>query len=154
VRDKSTEEISQILDVDISTIKRWISNGLPCDRAGRGKPCRLDATEVAAWMREKGLTGKLGRPKTETAKELEAARIRKENALADRYELDVAVRRGELLERVDVERMNVQKVAALRNALLSLPASLSPSLEGCSGAEIQDELERAVLGLLEQFARG
>jgi phage terminase Nu1 subunit (DNA packaging protein) len=154
VRDKTTDDIAELFDVDESTIKRWVAQGLPCDKGGRGQHRRFDEGEVAAWLKSKNLTGKPGRPQTEGGRELLAAKVRKENALATRYEIEVAERRGELLNRSEVERQNVQKVAALRNGLLSLSATLAPSLEGRSAEDIQGEIERAIVRILEHYARG
>jgi phage terminase Nu1 subunit (DNA packaging protein) len=152
VRDKTTDDIAGLFDVDESTVKRWVAAGLPCDRNGR-KPRKFDEGEVAAWLKANNKTGKPGRPQTEVGKELTAAKIRKENALAKKYELEIAATEGTLIPRAEVERQKVQKVAALRNGLLSLPASLAPTLEGMTAAEIQGEIEGAVVGLLEQYAK-
>lgn len=153
MRDKTTDDICELLDIDESTLKRWVAAGLPCNTNGK-KSRKFDEGEVAAWMKTNRKTGKPGRPQTEDGKEFMAAKIRKENALATRYEIEIDQIRGKLLNKSDVESSNVQKVSALRNGLLSLPASLAPGLEGLGAAEIQAEIEGAVKNLLEQFSKG
>jgi len=152
-RDKTTDDICEILDIDESTLKRWVGMGLPCTRGGKRVPRQFNEGEVVAWMRANKLTGKPGRPLSEGGKDLQAAKLRKENAMARKYELENARTEGELLDRGEVEQQRVQRVVALRGGLLTLPASLAPALEGRSAAEIEAAIEAAVERLLTQFAK-
>jgi hypothetical protein len=66
---------------------------------------------------------------------LEKARLRKENALASKYELQVKRERAELIPVVEVKQFCVQMLGTFRNKVRGIPASASPRLEGRDGAE-------------------
>jgi phage terminase Nu1 subunit (DNA packaging protein) len=78
----------------------------PCPHSRRARnKILLDTAEVLAWMRKHKLSGNAGRPAAETKdKDLAQARLRKENALASKYELHVAQARGELMDANDIEQ--------------------------------------------------
>jgi phage terminase Nu1 subunit (DNA packaging protein) len=132
VRDKSTEQIGEIFDVGESTLRNWVRDGCPCDKGGKGKPRLFDEAEVAAWMRSKNLTGDVGKPKEIVSDELEKARIRKDNALANKFELQVERERGLVIERAEVERLGVQKVVTVRNRLMVVGSKLAAQLNDCA----------------------
>ena len=59
---------------------------------------------------------------------------------------------GELIHIEDVERVNSRIAAAVRAALLGIPAKLSPALEGLPVDKINDELQEEVNTILEQLS--
>lgn len=152
-RDRSAEQICEALGVDRSTLKRWVSQGLPWE-SHRDRKKWFCEDEVRAWLESKGLSGKVGRPQTPEGKDMAGAKLRKELALASLREFEVGLRKGELVKRVDVDRENVRKVAALRDSLLALPGALAPTLEGLDEAEIRLKLENGMKAALEQFSKG
>jgi phage terminase Nu1 subunit (DNA packaging protein) len=97
----------------------------------------------------------MGRPVSVNASpDLDAARLRKENALAEKYELQVERERGELLVAERVERDWLQSAQVIRNKLIGLPASVAPQLEGMTAAEMQTLLETRVNEILNELADG
>ena len=68
------------------------------------------------------------------------ARIRKEKAMADRHELDVAKRRGELVEKADVELERIKRINYARAVLLGGPGILAGDIVGLGVEEIEGRL--------------
>lgn len=146
-------EAAEEIGISESTLRRYVQDGAPCDRLGRGKPNMFDAGEVVAWMRENGLSGKVGRPSEGDSPDLDAARLRKENALASKYELQVEKERGLLIDRAEVEQASARKVVAVRNKLMACGASLAPRLVGLTAAEIQETIDDYHRDICDEFAR-
>ena len=65
-RDKSTEEIADLLDLDRATVLRSTKSGLPHDKPRNSRDRRAghryDAAEVQTWMKTRRRTGAVGRP--------------------------------------------------------------------------------------------
>lgn len=140
------------LNVDPETLRRYIREGCPADHDGKRN--LVNVPEVQKWMQETGHIGKQGRPwGTEDSPDLEAARLRKENALASKYELQTARERGELMPMSDVRSMGASAISAFRNALLGLPPKLAVMLEGRSAAERQDVIESELKHALDELSR-
>jgi len=60
--------------------------------------------------------------------QIEAARLARQEALADKARLDVEERRGELVRKDDVQRELTATLHVFRDALLQVPARLAPEL--------------------------
>src|ERR1044071_3955471 len=143
VRDQTVDDISGAHAVDPETVRRWVRRGCPADVGGRGRGHRLNSAEVAGWMQENGITGEEGRPvEGGNSPDLEKARLRKENALAAKYELQVQRERGELVTVAEVKQFNTRMLTTFRNKLRGIPASVSPHLDGRDGAEREVILAR------------
>ncbi len=73
---------------------------------------------------------------------------------ADRAELDLGQRRGELVERAEVEQLFITRIMAVRQGLLSLSRALPPLLATCQN---EREMEAIIAGkvreLQEEFGR-
>lgn len=80
------------------------------------------------------------------------ARIRKERAMADKHELEVAKRRGELVERAEVEAAQVARVTYARAVLLGGPGALAGDLVGLGVEAIEERLGGWVRQALELLA--
>jgi hypothetical protein len=85
---------------------------------------------------------------------LEAARRRKETALADLRQLEVRRRRGELIDVAIVKRVVSGAAQGYRDGLLNWPSRVAPILAagwGIDGAQVQVDLDRAVRTLLVEL---
>ncbi len=150
-------ELADQFDVDVRTVTRWVADGCPCDGGGKGVKRLFNEGEVASWMKRKGITGATGRPadvddSTDANDPLRKAKIRKETALADRYEIQVQRERGELVAKADVDAENVRKFNTIRNKLLGLPAAAAPIVVGMSAADAEGELESRVRLMLQELS--
>ena len=84
--------------------------------------------------------------------ELEEAKIRLTNALADKNELKNAILRGEYISRKEVNREYAKVVGNVKSRLLALPVKLAVVLEGLSKAEISAEIEKYIHEVLTEIA--
>jgi phage terminase Nu1 subunit (DNA packaging protein) len=149
-RNISTDDVCALFDVDTRTVTRWVTSGCPCDRSGKAR--KFNAGEVAAWMKENGITGERGRP-LDPNDQLKAAKIRKESALAERYEIELARAKALLVSKAEVEAGNITKFTVIRNKLMGMASSLAPSLEGLSVPEIERQIEARVVTVLKELSK-
>jgi hypothetical protein len=104
-------------------------------------------------MRENKRSGKNGvNADAVLTPSLEAARLRKENALAEKYELQTARERGELVPIAQVRVMINEHFTRAKNRLIGLAASVSPLLMGREPAEQQEILESRIAEVLNELA--
>ena len=113
--DKLTqEELARVHGTTARTLRDW---------DGAGHPRNLDGSYCAsasiAWRLDRELHGGLN---------LDAERARLARAQAEKSELDLALRKGSLLERGGVIRDGQALVIAMRARLRALPARLAPEL--------------------------
>lgn len=74
-------------------------------------------------------------------------------AVAGLRELELAQRRGELLQRSEVERLFVSRCVELKRGLMALPRRAAPMVIGVSVLEAQTILEAEVRKLLDVYSR-
>lgn len=143
------------LDIRVGLLRDYVIKGAPHDKGGKGRPNKFDPAEVLTWMKSEGLTGKVGRPSlTQDSPDLEAARLRKENALAAKYELQVARERGLLVPADDVKRDWTSKVTTAKNKFVGMAAIITPLLEGRDAAERQTIIEGRIYEILTELSQG
>ena len=80
------------------------------------------------------------------------AKVRKDVADAMRKELDLQVRRGELLDREEVEQGRLDRVSYARAVLLGGPARLAPDLVGLDVEGIEAQLSEWIDEALRELA--
>lgn len=148
-REVSAIEASESLGISLEQVRRNCRDGAPhTKRDGR---LWLNCEEFAAWRLENGKTGQRGihADDMNPSPTLEAARLRKENAMAARHELWVSRQRGQLLPIDSVRFWETQRTIVLRNRLMGLAAKLTPLLEGRDGAERHQIIDDAIRDALE-----
>lgn len=168
----STAELTRIIGVTQPTLGRWAKAGCPCIKVGRGRHWSEEA--VRAWMAGVGRTGQRGGDMSlregrgtdhrvaecstsggsagDLREQKLRAQIRKEIAQANKHELDVAKRRGQLLEREEVERQRVERVAHARAVLIGGPSNLAPDLVDLDAEQIERRLREWVHRALRELA--
>jgi hypothetical protein len=150
-RDTNRIDLAAELELDESTIMRHIRRGAPHSK--RANRLWFNVAEYRAWMAANGLTGERGKPSDHhDSPDLERARLRKENALASKYELQVQRERGELIPMADVRQWIAEHVQAAKSKLIGMGAALAPVLEGRDAAERQDIIEHRTREILEELA--
>ena len=145
-----------------STLKLWIGKGLPVavkGGSGRGARSEYDPTACDEWVRQHGASlqsqgADLENPRTKAEADLALTlqKIRAARARADRDDLNLRVRRGELLEAAEVERGRVDRILVLKSGLLNLRDRVAPAAAHRDETEVAAIVEREVLGLLGQFS--
>ena len=116
----NTDDAAAELGIQPNTLRRYVrERGCPHGRDEEGRGClRFDVAEVRAWMDEKGLTGKPGRPSAEPTGD---AKERKAHYDAEIARLKMLKLEGQLIERAEVERGRLARIAAVRQGLLNQP---------------------------------
>ena len=149
-RTLSTTALARALKMQRRSLYRWIKAGCPGEKDDKGE-WRFDLAEVQAWQEEKGFTGAPGQPVTP---DKEASQARKEAALADKHELQVAKLRGELVAREDAEAAVLGVIEQARSGFLGMPAKLSDRCAGMTAGEIFEEATELVTDILNGLAGG
>jgi terminase small subunit / prophage DNA-packing protein len=153
-RTQTTDEILEVIGINRQTLQAWVKKGCPCTKArGKGKQNKFDQFEVAAWMKANNLSGTVGRPTGPVSEQLAAAKLRKENAMAELHEIRVAREKGELVEKAEQERLNIKKFTVIRNKLMGLPAAAAPAIAGLEAPAIETALECRIRDLLAELSR-
>ncbi|HYE91776.1 MAG TPA: hypothetical protein VEA38_12180, partial [Terriglobales bacterium] len=136
----------------------WIGRGLPLHvRAIPPKPHVFDLAAVKAWLAAEGLQQDvdLSAPKNRAEADLALVlqKIRAARAGADKAELGLKVRKGELLEAAEVERGRIERITAVTSALEAMPGKLAPELVGRDARAIQARIAEEVTRIREDFAK-
>lgn len=82
---------------------------------------------------------------------LDASRARREAAMAELAELELARQRGDLVRVADVERQLAARIIGLREALLAIPDRIGPAATGLTAAEVSRELRKELEHALSMF---
>lgn len=150
-RDVKIPDAAEELDLSEDTVRRDIRRGAPHSRKGRA--IVLNVPEYRQWRADKGLTGERGRPsQTPDSPDLEKARLRKENALAAKYELQVQRDRGELVPLEEVKQWVGERVARAKHKLVGFGAAVTPLLDGRDAAERQGLIDARMTEILNELA--
>ena len=149
-RNLTVLEAAGELSLHPETLREYVREGCPATK--RGNSFYVSVPEVLVWMKANGRTGKQGvRPQDESP-DLESVRIRKETALAEKYELQTARERGELVPVSQVQQWIIRNLQSARNHLLGLPAKAVVAMAGRDSAEQQSILEQLIRESLEVTA--
>lgn len=148
----SSSEMSKILGVRQHTLKSYRESGCPCVLGKDHWSWEYNAPEVIAWYLEWKSGGSSKKKNQDTR--LDAARVRRQEALAERAEIENDVKRGELLEADTVRQVWTQHVLNVRTRLMTLPDALAPRLARMKSAQLikdhlRQGLEDALLELSE-----
>ena len=126
-------------------------------RGAAGVPHVFDLAAVKAWLASEGLQQEtdLEKPKNRAEADLALVlqKVRAARAGADKAELGLKVRRGELLGAGDVERGRLERIALVTAALEVMPGKLAPELVGRDALAIQSRIAAEVRAIREGFAK-
>jgi phage terminase Nu1 subunit (DNA packaging protein) len=152
----SVDKVAKALNTGVRSVQRLVLEGMP--RAERG---RYDIGQCLLWyvrylqkiIESKGLA-----VEDAVGASLRQERQRLIKAQADREELELGARRGELVPVAMYEQEVGVTFNVLRQRLLTLPAQLAPHLEGENRAVIKARLDKAIrealTALVNEFANG
>ena len=145
-RSDTISTTADTFDIAIVTIRKWTRAGCPHDR--RDGRLFFNPAEVAHWLREHPQYGHgPGRRQEPESAELQEVKLRKISALADMYEVRLALARGELMSVDDWERDAADWAESIKRPLLQLPATMAAQLAGLSAAE----MEKLITERIEQI---
>ena len=148
----TAREVAEVMGISFHTVRKdLVKRGCPALRRGN-QPALFNLATYRAWRERNGLTGRTGRPKAESTVEMDEAKLRKEVALADKYELQVDRLRSQLINITDHERVCRSLTTTATRRLRRLPSEVGPVLVGLEGAAIEDALDLAVRGVCEHLS--
>lgn len=149
MRVKGNRVIAEFFQVSDRTVRNWRAQGAPISRAGEA-----DLGEIQLWQAKRGKGGggaaRQNLLSPQRGKDYEETRLKK--AQADKMEMELAARRGELVPVLEVHKWYAAQVAIIKTGLLSFEYSLPPFLEGKPAREISEILHDRVRALLWSFA--
>ncbi len=138
-------DIAVIFGVQPRTVRSWVRCGLPeVQRGGSGRPSLYNTAEVARWREEQAA---LAATAAEPA-DIETARRRKLFAEAGLAEMELGMRRGELISIEHVGAVVESEYAVLRSLALSLPGEMASELAQRPKGEIEVLLSAKIAEIL------
>jgi phage terminase Nu1 subunit (DNA packaging protein) len=146
----SKADLAQYVGVSLTTITNWVRQGCPfVARGTKGKAWTFNSAEVLSWREAKVAENAIG---DTSSLDIDEARRRKLAAEAAMVELDLAKRKGEVIEIEAVAGVVGDDYANVRAKLLSLPTKLAPQLIGIDDvATCKALIERGVSEALEEL---
>jgi phage terminase Nu1 subunit (DNA packaging protein) len=140
----SQQDVADMHGVDVRTVRRWDEEG---------HPRRTDGTYVAA----KSIEWRLARLNL-GALDLDGERARLAKLQADRLQVDLRARSGDLLQRDRLEQAWSMSLAACRDSLLGIPRRLANELVGeqddrVIARRIDEEIRHAFKAMVLEFSK-
>jgi phage terminase Nu1 subunit (DNA packaging protein) len=121
----TVDRVAELFGTTDKTVRSWIRAGLKTLRAGSkgsGNGALLDLSECIKWYLSDNA--------------LDVAKTRLATAQSDKYEMENALRRGELVDVEVVRGAIADHIVAARAKLLAMPTKLGPQLTNVSDARI------------------
>jgi hypothetical protein len=150
LRKSTAQDAADELSINVQMVRQDVKAGAPCTK--RDGRYWFNMGEYAAWRKANGRSGKQGihADDMNPSPTLEAARLRKENAMAARHELFVARGLGRVLPIDAVKFWEAQRTTALKNRMLSVASRVTPLLQGRDAGEqhkiIDDAIRESLAG--------
>lgn len=145
----SQRELGEFFGVSATTIRNWVNAGCPVfERGSRGNPHVFDSAAVFEWrMSEIQRDADSKTP----GRNFEAARARAVAARAGIMEMNLAQRRGELVEVAEAAAIVAKEYAIVRAGFISLP-KIAPRLAFKKIPEIEELLADRVNEILTELS--
>jgi phage terminase Nu1 subunit (DNA packaging protein) len=121
-------------------------------KAGRSQPAQSKAERRARRQLDAQMAVNKRMDNAAPPPDLLESRARLTAAQAEKQEVENKARAGQLVERDDVHRANVEHGAQVRGRLLNLGNELGPLLANLDARQIKSELDRWAAELLTQWA--
>lgn len=140
--------LAEVFGVSLPTVNSWVRRGCPVlQRGSKARQWLFNTADVAQWREDEAAAAAVG----DTSKmDMDEARRRNEAAKAAMSELDLAKRRGELIEIESVAEHVGEEYSRIRAKLLALPVKLAPMLENAES--LQERREIIEDGIVECLA--
>ena len=135
------EQVARAFGVSVRTVSNWVRDQMPV--RGDGK---YSIADIQAWRFKKSL-----KHPTEESKPGEnwEEQYRKFKALE--AEIKYKKVRGEVFDRVDIEKGLVQLFTALKTLLLGIPKGVAPQLQGLDARQIQAILDTRIRQIITEI---
>ena len=140
------KDASRLSGIRCTTLRKWLLGG----RITRGKDGAFDIKQLLQLgaQEDEPLKSGVGRsPQVQQAYETYW------NAKAEEKALDVAIKKGELIDRERVTQELIDRETVFKNRLLGLSDFLASRLVGCGAQEIKAVCTETFMDLLKELAR-
>lgn len=146
----SKADLARMFGVSLPCIGQWVGKGCPyITKGGPGKQWIFNSADVRLWREDQAIQQMVG---DTSALDIDEARRRKLAAEAALVELDLAQRRGDVIEIEEVAGVVGDDYANVRAKLLALATKLAPQVLGIEDlAECKALIERGVAEALEEL---
>ena len=145
--DLTQQQLADAFGLSTRQIRNWEKGGVPHRAEGNRKLYPLK--EVIAWYREREVAAALEGVDTSA---MDEAKLRKLLAEAESKELDLAVKRGELVPLDEVGDLVRESLEAVDSVLRHAPSRFAPAL--AKAAAIQLRAARTILRDVVESVRG
>lgn len=136
--------------VSPNSVRVWATDGCPHQKINKRLAFNLAA--VADWRRSTGKNAH-SRSNTNASPDLESARLRKENALADKHELFVARERGLLIKAADAKRTYCNFVRVMRNRVQRVGVAVTTRWGDPDAARRQADIDNEITSALADVSQ-
>jgi phage terminase Nu1 subunit (DNA packaging protein) len=151
------KELAKLFGVSVQAVDGWINRDCPVEEAptGPGTGYRFDTAKVAAWRSQVAVDEATANiePEGEGGESYAEAQRRKEIAVANLRELELSLKKSELVSRQEVEDAAFTRARIERDALLNWPQRIAPFIAAALNADINlttVTLEMHIREFLEQ----
>lgn len=142
----SLAELSLIVGRSERVLIEYTDAGMSClERGGDGKPSTYDTAQVVSWM--------IGQATARRDSTTEIERRRLLAAQANRAELELALRRGELVSAEEFRKGAHAAARALNESLFAMPARVAQALDPADPQRAQDLLVRELQQVMADTRR-
>ena len=137
------------LDIRLDQMRRYVVLGAPHEKRGNRYYC--DPCAITAWMKAEGYTGDAGARIRDP--DLNAARLRKENAMANNWEIRNAELEGRLVDGDKANQWFASVARVIRNKLQSVGAQNAPVwISIPTVVELQQAIDKTINESLESLS--
>jgi terminase small subunit / prophage DNA-packing protein len=150
-------QLASMFGVHRSTISQWQADGMPVlkrsSKGGKGGGNQFDTADVLDWYKKRAIKSATGSDDDQLP--IEEVRRRKIAAEAELQELELAKKKGEVIELSEVKRDLIDKMVNLRSAMRKVPERCVLRVVGEEDetkvkeiilSEVDDALERTIGG--------
>jgi phage terminase Nu1 subunit (DNA packaging protein) len=151
----NSDQVAKLLGRSITTVRAWLSRGLPATRSESGaRQYQIDAGVLVDWLIAEALKAAPAARQAPASPDdgdqsggtdTDEAKRRKEWALARKAELEYAIASGEVAVIADIVKPFLDGMASMRAKLLSIPGKLAPILTAETNVMVARNLLEAEL---------
>lgn len=129
-----TDQLAEMFDVHRSTISQWIKAGMPIfERGTTGRAHKFKVADVIHWRNKRAVEAATGNTDLLTADE---AKRRKLQAEAGLQEIELAKKKGTVVDLAEFERDLSNKFAELSKNIMNVPNRVSMQIVGESDESV------------------
>jgi phage terminase Nu1 subunit (DNA packaging protein) len=140
-----TGELCELLDVHKTTIHGWMKAGMPVyERGHNGKSHKFLVKDVIHWQKQRAVETATGNVDLMSADE---AKRRKLQAEAGLQEIELAKKKGTVVDLEELERELSNKFAELRSNLRMIPSRVSMQV---LGEEDETKIKNIILAEIDK----